>query len=116
MSPEKYVLYRRGPRVSSETCATAAWAPMKKSGKTVFRIIRPETLVRWHRADVTGIGSPGRQVVGTKSMRICAVIRRMSVDKFHCGALRVSRGSQAAARASAGEGAVARPEMGCRLS
>ena len=38
----------------------------------VLRIIRPETLVRWHRADVTGIGSPGRQVVGTKSMRICA--------------------------------------------
>ena len=39
-----------------------------------LRIVRPETLIRWHLPVfiVTGVGSPGREVAGRKLMRICA--------------------------------------------
>ena len=42
------------------------WFPPMLDG---LRIIRPETLVRWHRA---GFRRPDRQAVGRKSMRIYA--------------------------------------------
>ena len=54
-------------------------------------IIRPETLVRWHRAGFRryGGGSHPQEEVGPRSARIPALIRRMSIENPLWGAPRI---------------------------
>ena len=68
------VLKRKRPRVSLNRLDKLFWTRLRRSWPRwaeVLLIVKPETVIGWHRAvsDSTGVGAPGRVADDHRSLR-----------------------------------------------